>query len=78
MKKEIFEMKWETNGFRAWKSKKGVVVEIWNRNQGMVTGRKALLAGNTALPTDTDWLVYLDAAKHPESSITLRKGHKVD
>jgi hypothetical protein len=76
--REIFEMKWETNGFKAWKTKKGVVVEIWNKNQGMFTGRKALLIGKTTLPTENDWLVYLAAAKYPESSLTLRKGHKVE
>jgi hypothetical protein len=77
MKTETFEMNWETNGFKAWKSRKGVVVEIWNRNRGMYTGRKALLPGRTALPTEYDWQNYLDAAKYPQSSITLRKGHIV-
>ena len=77
MKTEIFEMNWETNGFKAWKTKKGVVVEIWNQNQGMFTGRKALLIGKTTLPTQDDWVNYLEAAKYPESSHTIRKGHKV-
>lgn len=77
-KAEVFEMNWETNGFKAWQTKKGVVVEIWNRNQGMYTGRKALLPGKTALPTENDWQNYLEAAKYPESSITIRKGRLVE
>lgn len=76
-KTEVFEMNWETNGFKAWKTKKGVVIEIWNRNIGMFTGRKALLLGHKSLPNKNDWQVYLEAAKHPQSSFTLKKGHKV-
>ena len=75
--KEIYIKSWETNGFKAYRTKKGIVVEIWNRNQGMYTGRKALLVGKTALPNDNDWQCYLAAAKYPQSSFTIRKGHIV-
>jgi hypothetical protein len=77
MIKEVFERNWETNGFRAWKTKKGICVKIWNKNQGMYTGRKALLRGWQTLPTVDNWQVYLDTAKYPGSSYTLKKGHKI-
>jgi len=52
--------KWDTNSISAKISKKGLILENWNCNQCMISGRKILLLGTTALPSDNNIEQYIN------------------